>query len=202
MMSDKKLLKLLTSFAPLEVDVRTIKENRELNGGNIVLKGIMQRADAVNQNGRIYPRSLLEREVSNYQKFIRENRALGQLDHPNSSVIELEHASHVVTEAHWENDAVVGTIRLLNTPKGKIAQQLIEDGIKLGISSRGVGSTRAQNEYEVVEDDFMLLCWDLVSEPSTSAAFMLKEHRLTDLRSQMTKSDRINRVLTDILRSK
>lgn len=192
--------KLLTSFQPLELDAKAIKENREANGGKVVLRGILQRADAVNQNSRIYPRAILEREVENYTKFIRERRALGELDHPAASVVNLQNASHIVTEAHWEADMVVGTIELLSTPMGKIAQALVEDGVKLGISSRGVGSTRQQGDFDVVEEDYMLLCFDLVSEPSTSGAFMLKEHRLTNVDVKLSKSDRIDRVLTDILR--
>lgn len=198
-MNDKKLL---TSFQPLELDLKSIKENRDANGGKIILRGIMQRADAVNQNGRIYPRTVLEREVENYQKFIRERRALGELDHPTASVVNLQNASHIVTEVRWEGDAVMGAIELLSTPMGKIAQSLVEDGVKLGISSRGVGSTKPHGDYDIVDDDFMLLCFDLVSEPSTSGAFMLREGRVVDPRAHMTKSDRIDRVLTDILRHK
>jgi hypothetical protein len=195
-MSDKKLL---TTFQPLELDVKTIKETREINGGKIVLKGVMQRADAVNQNGRIYPRRVLEREMENYQKFINERRALGELDHPTASVINLQNVSHLVTEARWDGDAVIGSIELLDTPMGKIAQSLVESGVKLGISSRGVGTTSQQGDYDMVEEDFMLLCYDLVSEPSTSGAFMLKEHRVSDALGQLSRSDRVNRVLTDIL---
>lgn len=191
--------KLLTTFESLELDIKTIKENREINGGKIVLRGVMQRADAVNQNGRIYPRAILEREVENYQKFVRERRALGELDHPTASVVNLQNASHIVTEIRWEGDTVVGSIELLSTPMGKIAQSLIEDGVKLGISSRGVGSTRQQGDYDMVEDDFMLLCFDLVSEPSTSGAFMLKENKVLDSRVHLSKTDRIDRVLTDLL---
>lgn len=194
--------KLLTTFLPLDLDVKTIKENRDLNGGKIVLRGVMQRADAVNQNGRIYPRAILEREVENYQKFVRERRALGELDHPTASVVNLQNASHIVTEIRWEGDAVMGSIELLSTPMGKIAQSLVEDGVKLGISSRGVGSTRQHGDYDMVEEDFMLLCFDLVSEPSTSGAFMLKEGRVADPRAHMNKTDRIDRVLTDILHYK
>lgn len=194
--------KLLTTFLPLELDVKSIKENKELNGGKVILRGVMQRADAVNQNGRIYPRSILEREVENYQKFVRERRALGELDHPTASVVNLQNASHIVTEIRWEGDAVVGSIELLSTPMGKIAQSLVEDGVKLGISSRGVGSTTQQGDYDMVQDDFMLLCFDLVSEPSTSGAFMLREGRVADPRAHMNKSDRIDRVLTDILHYK
>ena len=153
---------------PLDLDAKSIKESREQNGGKVVLRGIMQRADAVNQNGRIYPKHVLEREMNNYQKFINERRAMGELDHPTASVINLQNVSHIVTEAHWDGEAVVGSIELLDTPMGKIAQSLVESGVKLGISSRGVGTTSKQGDYDLVEDDFMLLCYDLVSEPSTS----------------------------------
>jgi hypothetical protein len=197
-MSNKKLL---TSFQPLELSAQGIKESRELNNGKIVLKGIMQRADAVNQNGRIYPRRILEREMENYQKFINERRALGELDHPSASVINLQNVSHLITEARWDGDSVVGSIELLDTPMGKIAQSLVESGVKLGISSRGVGSTSQQGDYDLVEDDFMLLCYDLVSEPSTSGAFMLREGRLTnfDVHDCFNRADLVDRVLTDIL---
>ncbi len=198
MASEKKLL---TSFQPLDVDVKSIKEGMEANGGKVILRGIMQRADAVNQNGRIYPRSILEREVENYQKFIRERRALGELDHPTASVVNLQNASHIITELRWEADAVMGVIELLSTPMGKIAQSLVQDGVKLGISSRGVGSTKPHGSYDMVDEDFMLLTFDLVSEPSTSGAFMLKEHRVTDSDIKLSRTDRIDRVLTDILHS-
>ncbi len=118
-----------------------------------------------------------------------------------NSVINLQNVSHLVTEARWDGTAVVGSIELLDTPMGKIAQSLVESGVKLGISSRGVGSTTQQGDYDMVEDDFMLLCFDLVSEPSTSGAFMLKEHRVSDTLNQLSRSDRVNRVLTDILNS-
>jgi hypothetical protein len=193
--------KLLTSFMPLQLDAQSIKESRELNGGKIILRGVMQRADAVNQNGRIYPRRVLEREMENYQKFINERRALGELDHPTASVINLQNVSHLVTEARWDGDAVIGSIELLDTPMGKIAQSLVESGVKLGISSRGVGTTSQQGDYDLVEDDFMLLCYDLVSEPSTSGAFMLREGRLANFnaREHFNRADLVDRVLTDIL---
>lgn len=194
--------KLLMGYQPLELDSSSVKENRELNGGKTILRGIMQRADSVNQNGRIYPRDILEREVENYQKFVRERRALGELDHPTASVVSLQNASHIVTEIHWEGDAVVGTIELLSSPMGKLAQSLVDDGVKLGISSRGVGSTRDQGDYAIVGNDYVLLCFDLVGDPSTSGAFMLRENRLVDPGAHLTRSDRIDRVLTDILRSR
>ena len=149
---------------------------------------------------------VLEREVRNYQKFIIENRAVGELDHPDSSVVNLKNVSHVIREAYIENGTVIGTIEVLGkTPSGAILQGLVESGIKLGISSRGVGSTRKQGEYYVVQDDFQLICWDMVSEPSTPGAFMIPEGKLigeAELRQVFNRTDRIDRVLNEILSNK
>lgn len=168
----------------------------------VMMKGILQKADTLNQNGRIYPIHVLEREVKNYQKFIVENRALGELDHPDSSVVNLKNVSHIVREAYLDTGVVYGTVEVLDTPSGKILQSLIDSGVKLGISSRGVGSTRKQGDYHIVQDDFQLICWDYVSEPSTPGAFMLPEGKRineNDLKKIFNKSDRIDRVLNDIL---
>jgi hypothetical protein len=168
----------------------------------VLMKGILQKADTLNQNGRIYPVKLLEREVRNYQKFILENRALGELDHPDSSVVNLKNVSHIIREAYIEGGIVYGTAEILDTPSGKILQSLVESGVKLGISSRGVGSTKKQGEYHIVQDDFQLICWDYVSEPSTPGAFMIPEGKRineSDLKKIFNKSDRIDRVLNDLL---
>lgn len=195
-------LKLLTSYEVFDYTPDMIKESREENSGKVMLKGILQKADSVNQNGRIYTQHVLEREVRNYQKFINENRALGECDHPDSSVVNLKNVSHIVREATLDGGVVKGTIELLDTPMGKILQSLVESGVKLGISSRGVGSTKKQGDYHVVQDDFQLICWDFVSEPSTSGAFMLPEGKTitsAELRNIFNKSDRIDRLLNDIL---
>jgi hypothetical protein len=171
----------------------------------VYMKGVLQKADTLNQNGRIYPLHLLEREVRNYQKFIIENRALGELDHPDSSVVNLKNVSHIIREAHLENGVVYGTAEILDTPSGKILQSLVESGVKLGISSRGVGSTKKQGEYHIVQDDFQLICWDYVSEPSTPGAFMIPEGKRiaeAELKKIFNKSDRIDRALNDILSCK
>lgn len=197
-MSDSKLL---TSWQPFDYSKQSIQESRELNGGKIVLKGILQKSDTLNQNGRIYPRVILEREVRNYQKFIHENRALGECDHPDSSVVELKNVSHIVREAYMEGDVCMGTVELLDTPAGKILQSLVESGVTLGISSRGVGSTRSEGGYQVVQDDFQLICWDFVSEPSTPGAFMMREGREiseSELKKVFNKSDRVYRIMNDI----
>ena len=179
-----------------------VNESRLENDGKIVLKGILQKSGTLNQNGRIYPKPILERELRNYQKFIQENRALGECDHPDSSVVELKNVSHIVREAYMEDDVVYGTVELLDTPAGKILQSLVESGVTLGISSRGVGSTKKVDGNQMVQDDFQLICWDFVSEPSTPGAFMMsegKEINESDLNSHFNKSDRIDRVFNDIL---
>ena len=198
-------LKLLNSYEVFDYTPDMIKESREKNNGKVVMRGILQKADTLNQNGRIYPMAVLEREVRNYQKFIAENRALGELDHPDSSVVNLKNVSHVIKEAYLDKGVVYGSVELLDTPSGKILQSLVESGVKLGISSRGVGSVKKQGDYHIVQDDFQLICWDYVSEPSTPGAFMLPEGRTinsTELRNIFNKSDRIDRIVNDILASK
>jgi len=195
-------LKLVTDWTPFEYSSDMITESREQNGGKILMKGILQKAETLNQNGRLYPRAILEREVRNYQKFIRENRALGECDHPDSSVVELKNVSHIIREAHMDGDNVVGTVELLDTPCGKILQSLVDAGVTLGISSRGVGSTQQKGEHQVVQDDFQLICWDFVSEPSTPGAFMMQEGleiSQRDLNRFFTKTDRIDRIFNDIM---
>lgn len=198
-------LRLINSYQVFDYTPDMIKEAREANAGKIVMKGVLQKSDTLNQNGRIYPRNVLEREVRNYQKFIIENRALGELDHPDSSVVNLKNVSHIVREAHVDGDVVYGSVEILDTPSGKILQSLVESGVKLGISSRGVGTTKRQGDYQIVQDDFQLICWDFVSEPSTPGAFMMAEGRQInpeELQKVFTKSDRIDRIINDILMSK
>ncbi len=199
-MSDK--MKLLTEWTPLSYDKKILKEYKEQHG-KMMLKGIIQRANTLNQNGRVYPTSILSREIMNYQKLIEENRALGECDHPESSVVELKNVSHIVREASMRGDDVYGVIEILDTPSGKIIQSLIESGITLGISSRGVGSTKRKGDTQVVQDDFQLICFDMVSEPSTPGAFMLKEGKevtQNEVDRNFNKSDRIDRIFNNILR--
>jgi len=168
-----------------------VKENNAL-----YLSGVMQRADSQNGNGRVYPRKVLNREVKNYEKMIGERRALGELDHPDDQVVNLKNASHMVTGIWWDGDDVMGKAKVLNTPSGQILRSLVESGVKLGISSRGMGSVHESNGETVVEDDFNLICFDFVSEPSTHGAFMMQENKQSNI---ITKSDRINRILNDII---
>ena len=213
-MSDPKLLQTYDTFE-CQVISEVVKPASitEDNGRRVevpavtklMMKGILQKADTLNQNGRVYPLAILEREVRNYQKFILENRAMGELDHPDSSVVNLKNVSHVIREAYIEDGTVYGTAEVLNTPSGKILQSLVESKVKLGISSRGVGSTKKQGDYYVVQEDFQLICWDYVSEPSTSLAFMIPEGKQlmsNELKQIFNKSDRLDRVLNDILSMK
>lgn len=192
---------LITEWIPFDIDKKVLEEQKR-TGGPMLMKGILQKSETVNQNGRIYPKVILEREIRNYQKFIKENRALGELDHPDSSVVELKNASHMVREAYMEGNVVYGTVEILNTPSGQILQSLVESGVTLGISSRGVGSTVPQGQYQMVQDDFQLICWDFVSEPSTPGAFMMREGReftRKQLNEIFNKSDRIDRIFNDIM---
>ena len=181
-------------------DLLTEEEKRMVREDNAMfLTGVMQRANHLNGNGRIYSRPILEREVENYGKLVRERRALGELDHPDSAVINLSAACHLVTEVWWDGDAVMGKVQVLNTPSGKILKELVGSGVKLGISSRGMGSVHESNGQTIVEDDFQLICFDFVSEPSTTGAFMVKENKQSNI---ITKADRINRALNDVVRDK
>ena len=183
-------------------DFLTESEKNEVASGKAMfLTGVIQRAKAKNQNGRVYPRAVLEREIENYQKIIKENRALGELDHPEDSVVNLKNVSHLMTAVWWDGDNVMGKCKILNTPSGQILQSLVHSGVKLGISSRGMGSVHEDRMGNtIVEDDFNLICFDFVSDPSTIGAFMsLKEGR--SVKSVFTKADRINRLLNDITRN-
>ena len=146
---------------------------QEDSSGRVLVRGVLQRAEAENQNGRVYPKRILEREAKKYQQLIKERRALGELDHPDSSVINLKNVSHNIRDINWQGNDLVGTIEILPTPSGNILKELLRADILLGISSRGMGSTKqlSGNRLEV-QEDFELLCWDFVSNPSTHGSFM------------------------------
>ena len=201
-MSDKYLLREYFELCEGGVcqDLLTEDEKREVKNGTIYLTGIMQRADAQNCNGRIYSEDILRREVDNYMKVVKEKRACGELDHPEDSVVNLKNSSHIVTSLWWEGKDVMGKIKVLSTPSGLILKALIDDGITLGISSRGLGSVRENRGQTIVQEDFQLICFDIVSEPSTQGAFM----KLTESKQKQiwSKADRINRLLNDIVGEK
>jgi len=155
-------------------DLLTEEEKIFVKNGGTMLSGIMQKCDTENGNGRIYGKDILNREVNNYMKLVKDGRALGELDHPDDSVINLKNVSHMVTDVWWDGGNVMGKVRVLDTPSGNILKSLINGGVKLGISSRGLGSTRKEGGKTIVQDDFQLICFDFVQEPSTPGAFMIK----------------------------
>tara|TARA_R110001583_G_scaffold41108_6_gene130873 strand:+ start:5494 stop:6099 length:606 start_codon:yes stop_codon:yes gene_type:complete len=179
-------------------DLLTEDEKRFVASGGMILSGVMQKADTQNGNGRIYPMEVLQREVQNYSKLVKERRALGELDHPEDSVINLSKASHMVTAIWMEGNDVKGKIKVLNTPSGQVLQELVKANVNVGISSRGMGSVSESAGQTIVEDDFQLICFDMVSEPSTPGAFMMKEAKQFKNRV-FTKADRINRLLNEVL---
>ena len=180
-------------------DLLTEDEKRFVSNGGMMLSGKLQEADVQNGNGRIYPYKVLMREVQNYKKLVKENRALGELDHPDDSVINLKNASHMVTDIWMEDKSVMGKVKVLNTPSGQVLKSLVESGVKLGISSRGMGSVSESAGNVVVQEDFQLICFDFVSEPSTPNAFMMREAK--EFKNQVfTKADRINRLLNEVLK--
>jgi len=179
-------------------DLLTEEEKRYVANGGMILSGKLQEADVQNGNGRVYPHRVLMREMKNYQKLVQEKRALGELDHPEDSVINLKNASHMVTDVWWDQKNVMGKVKVLDTPSGGILKSLVDSGVKLGISSRGMGSVTESAGQTVVEDDFQLICFDFVSEPSTPNAFMMQEAKNFN-NHVFTKADRINRLLNEVL---
>ena len=195
--------KLLVDYITFDVSPEMINESMQQNNGRLLVKGVLQRAEAKNQNGRIYPRNILMREAKKYMDVnIKERRALGELDHPDSSVVNLNNVSHNIVEMHWDGNDLVGTVEVLSTPSGNILKELFRCGIKLGISSRGLGSVKQLGESEVqVQDDFELIAFDFVSNPSTHGAFLKPVNESVSRNGIITsdKYGRINRLITDIL---
>ena len=171
------------------------------NEGAVYLMGIIQAADTLNGNRREYPKNILAREIETYKKLCKERRSVGELDHPDDSVVNLKNVSHLVVDVWWEGNNVMGKLEVLSTPSGEILKSLIGSGVKLGISSRGLGSIRESNGKTIVEDDFQLICFDIVQEPSTPSAFLSPSNQLSESKNNnvYTKADRINRALNDVL---
>jgi len=180
-------------------DLLTEEEKRFVADGGMILSGKMQEAEMKNYNERIYPYKVIVREVNNYKKLVKECRALGELDHPDDSVINLKNASHLVIDIWMDDKSVMGKIKVLDTPSGQVLRSLVDSGVKLGISSRGMGSVSESNGGTVVQEDFQLICFDFVSEPSTPNAFMMKEAKNYN-NKVFTKADRINRLLNEVLK--
>ena len=197
---------LLVDVRPFEITPTQIHESMEKNGGKLIVKGVLQRAESKNQNGRVYPREVLLREVGKYlDTNVQERRALGELDHPESSVVNLNNASHNIVEMHWDGDDLLGTVEVLSTPAGNILKELFKSGIKFGISSRGLGSVepmREDNDTVEVQPDFELIAFDFVSNPSTHGAFLhpMNESVDSNIPVRDTKYGRVEAVINDIMR--
>jgi hypothetical protein len=180
-------------------DLLTEAEKKFVRNGGMMLTGKLQESDVQNGNGRVYPRNIMEREVKRYADIVEDNRALGELDHPDSSIINLANVSHMITEVWMDGPAVMGKAKVLNTPSGQILRALVESGVKIGISSRGMGSVTERMGKTIVEDDFQLICFDIVSEPSTPNAFMaLSENKLVN--EQIIKNNKIITLMDNILK--
>ena len=206
--------KILVDYIPFEISREQINESITENNGRLVVKGVLQRAESKNQNGRVYPKDTLMREAKKYAEVqIRERRALGELDHPDSSVVNLNNVSHNILEMHWKGDDLEGTVEVLGTPAGNILKELFKAGIKLGISSRGLGSVEEIHEGDGMEPvvkgqpDFELIAFDFVSNPSTHGAFLsptneckLNEGKVGTRDGVCCHDCKIENIINDIIR--
>ena len=189
---------ILVDTIPFDISPEKINESIKSNGGRLIVKGVLQRAESQNQNGRIYPKEILVREAKKYtSEFIKERRAMGELDHPDSSVVNLQNVSHNILEMHWQNNDLVGSVEILSTPAGNILKELFKSGIKLGISSRGLGSIKQESKGDEVQGDFELIAFDFVSNPSTHGAFL---HPVNESKTHNTnKWSKVEKDITNIL---
>jgi len=168
---------------------------------NPLVEGILATCEVKNGNGRYYSRDLWEREIKKYMESVNANRALGELDHPDSSIINLKNVSHNIKKIWWDGDQVMGAIEILPTPSGNILKALFENKIPVGVSSRGMGSLKQMGELMEVQDDFELLCWDFVSTPSNPGSYMKERGMMNEsaLPQQTNKYQSVNSIITDIL---
>ena len=192
--------KLLIETHTLKSSPVQLTENVSKENGNIIVEGILASAEVKNGNGRYYSKELWNREMDKYQTLIEERRSMGELDHPESQVINLQNVSHIITEWNWDGDNVMGKIEILPTPSGNILTELIKNGVTVGVSSRGMGSLEQRGGVMEVQDDFELLCWDFVSTPSNPGSFM---HTLNEGKKIFTYDyTNVNNVIREILCSK
>ena len=198
---------VLIEYYAFKPSAQSLTEMKISTSKNLIVEGVVQRADAKNQNGRVYPKDTLKREVEKYVEGpIAENRALGELDHPDSSIINLKNVCHNITKLWWDGDDLMGRIEVLPTPSGNILKQLFINNITVGISSRGMGSVKPLGEGTVeVQDDFELLCWDFVSTPSTQGAFMrptgntMNESYDPTVIAKPSKYSKVNQLISEII---
>ena len=192
--------KLLIETHTVKISPSQLTENVNRENGNLMVEGILATAEVKNGNGRYYKKELWDREMEKYDQVIKERRSMGELDHPESTVINLKNVSHLVIDYNWDGDKLMGKIEILPTPSGNILKELIKNGVTVGVSSRGMGSLEQNGGVMEVQDDFELLCWDFVSTPSNPGSFMgvLQEGK-QNIEYDYTK---INQIITEILCSK
>jgi len=200
---------VLVDIIDFQITPQQINESLAKNNGKLIVQGTLQRANSKNHNGRVYPKSILMREAKKYATtYVAESRALGELDHPESSVVNLKNVSHNIKDLWWKGSDLMGKIEILTTPSGNILKELLLNGIRLGISSRGLGSVKPISEDGTVEvqDDFEILCWDFVSNPSTHGAFMnpvkesINENTDPKLKREVNLYWELNNLINDILK--
>jgi hypothetical protein len=192
--------KLLIETHTVKISPSQLTENVNSDNGNLMVEGILATAEVKNGNGRYYSKALWNREMDKYNELIEQRRSMGELDHPESTVINLKNVSHLITDYFWDGDNVMGKIEVLPTPSGNILKELIKSGITVGVSSRGMGSLEDKGGVMEVQDDFELLCWDFVSTPSNPGSYM---HTLNEGKNVVTYDyTNVNKVVHEILCSK
>lgn len=192
---------VLIETIPFNISPIQLVEGMKAPSGNPMVEGILATAEVKNGNSRYYPRELWEREIEKYSQVIKENRATGELDHPDSSIINLKNVSHIIREVKWDGDKIMGKIEILPTISGNILKALIENNVSVGVSSRGMGSLKQIGETLEVQDDFELLCFDFVSTPSNPGSYMKLVKEGLDIKSS-NKYSKVNSIITEILCTK
>jgi hypothetical protein len=192
---------VLIETIPFNVSRTQLHEGLKAPSGNPLVEGILATAEVKNGNGRYYPKELWEREIEKYNQIVAENRATGELDHPDSTIISLKNVSHIIREVWWDGDQVIGKLEILPTVSGNILKALIDNNVTVGVSSRGMGSLKQMKEGTMeVQDDFELLCWDFVSTPSNPGSYM---HLVKEGKEISTyQYGKVNTLLTEILCAK
>lgn len=190
---------LLIEVNPLKLNSQTITESLKKNNGTLIVETLLATAEVKNGNGRYYPKELWEREMNRYNKeSVQIRNAVGELDHPDSQVINLKNVSHLISEVWWDRDRIFGKLEILNTPSGNIVKNLLENDISVGVSSRGMGSLKQVGEVLEVQDDFSILCWDIVSNPSNPGSW-IKSSLNESIGSNIEPYSKINSIVTEIL---
>ena len=191
---------LLIEVNTIKVSHSQLTESVNKTNGNLLVEGILATAEVKNGNGRYYSKNLWEREMNKYNELVQQRRSMGELDHPESSVVNLKNVSHIINDWWWDGDSVMGKIEILPTPSGNILRELIKSGVTVGVSSRGMGSLEQRGNVMEVQDDFELLCWDFVSTPSNPGSYM---HTLTEGKQTFTYDyTKVNNIVHGILCSK